>query len=278
MKVLDLAWGLQSASLAHSCLEVRNAQYQRALQAAISSWMEKGVIPSVLDIGAGASLLSLCAWEAGARPAYACEGRKGRAPCAFAVGFISFYVINNLAVSAPMCSIARAVLRCNGVSPADLPVINKYSTALSLTPPIADLASPPHIIVTETADAGLLGEYMLPTLLHAANHLALPSSFHPAHSTTLIPASAVVYAALVEHESLLRMSSAKFFSSQLRSDEAYSCGKLPDGASVLTPSFVGEQRIAKLFCGPPGFPIPASCSCFAANNQQSLQSTYRFIK
>ena len=211
-------------------------------------------------------MLSLCAWKAGARPAYACEGRKGLAPCAYVMVFASFFVIN-LAVSAPMCSIARAVLRCNGGSPADVPVINKYSTALSLTPPIADLASPPHIIVTETADAGLLGEYMLPTLLHAAKELALPSSIHLARSTTLIPASAVVYAALVEHESLMRMSSANFFSSQLRSDEAYSCGKLPDGASILTPSFVGEQRIAKLFCGTPGFPIRASCSCFAANNQ-----------
>jgi hypothetical protein len=235
---------LQSASLAHSCLPVRNAQYQRALQAAISSWVEEGVVPSVLDIGAGASLLSLCAWKAGARPAYACEGRK-RTCVMF---FTTFHVIN-LAVSAPMCSIARAVLRCNGCSPADVPVINKYSTALSFTPPIADLASPPHIIVTETADAGLLGEYMLPTLLHAAKALASPSAVHHGRSTTLIPASAVVYAALVHHESLLRMSSANFFSSQLRSDEAYSCGKLPDGASVLTPSFVGELRIAMLFCG-----------------------------
>lgn len=162
--------------------------------------------------------------------------------------FTTFHVIN-LAVSAPMCSIARAVLQCNGCSPADVPVINKYSTALSFTPPIADLASPPHIIVTETADAGLLGEYMLPTLLHAAKVLASPSAVHPGRSTTLIPASAVVYAALVQHESLLRMSSANFFSSQLRSDEAYSCGKLPDGTSVLTPSFVGELRIVMLFCG-----------------------------
>jgi hypothetical protein len=155
-----------------------------------------------------------------------------------------------LTVSAPMCSIARVVLQCNGCPPSAVPVINKYSTALSVaqssagTASVADIASPPHIIVTETADAGLLGEYMLPTLLHAAKILAAPSAVHSARAASLIPASAVVHAALVHDESLLRMSQAHFFSSQLRSDEAYSCGKLPESATVLTPSFVGELRIA----------------------------------
>ena len=55
--------------------EVRNAQYQRALQLAVSSWALEGITPTVLDIGAGAALLSLCAWKAGGSPVYACEGR-----------------------------------------------------------------------------------------------------------------------------------------------------------------------------------------------------------
>jgi len=45
--------------------EIRNAQYQRALQLAVYSWALEGNIPTVLDIGAGAALLSLCVWKAG---------------------------------------------------------------------------------------------------------------------------------------------------------------------------------------------------------------------
>jgi hypothetical protein len=84
---------------------------------------------------------------------------------------------------------------------------------------------------------------MLPALLHAARTLASPPAVHASHTTTFIPSSAVVHAALIEDESLLRMSRATFFSSQLRSDEAYSCGKLPASASVLTPSFTGTYII-----------------------------------
>jgi hypothetical protein len=32
---------------------------------------------------------------------------------------------------------------------------------------------------------------------------------------------------------------------QLRSDEAYSCGKLPASALVLTPSFIGINLISR---------------------------------
>ena len=141
-----------------------------------------------------------------------------------------------------MCSIARAVLLDNHCPVPAVSIINKYSTALTAQPN-AEISSPPHIIVTETADAGLLGEYMLPALLHAAKTLASPSAFHPSRNATLIPASAVVYASLIDDESLLRMSRANFFSTQLRSDEAYSCGKLPSNASVLTPSFVGMNEL-----------------------------------
>jgi hypothetical protein len=148
-----------------------------------------------------------------------------------------------LVVSAPMCSIARAVLRCNGCPLTAVSVINKYSTSLSSSQPNADIPSAPHIIVTETADAGLLGEYMLPTLLHAANTLAPPFSVHSSRNAILIPGSAVVYAALVQDESLLCMSRADFFSSQLRPNEAYSCGKLPDSATALTASFVGKEKL-----------------------------------
>jgi hypothetical protein len=124
-------------------------------------------------------------------------------------------------------------------------IVNKYSTTLSTSHPNADISPPPHIIVTETADAGLLGEYMLPTLLHAAKTLATPSPHHLSRATTLIPGSAVVHAALVYDESLLRMSRAAFLSLQLRSDEAYSCGKLPASALVLTPSFIGINLISR---------------------------------
>ena len=62
-------------SLLYSQLQFGTLIYQRALQLAVSSWAREGINPTVLDIGAGAALLSLCAWKAGAAAIYACEGR-----------------------------------------------------------------------------------------------------------------------------------------------------------------------------------------------------------
>ena len=57
-------------------------------------------------------------------------------------------------------------------------------------------------MITETVDAGLLGECIIPTLRHAWSKLLLP----PSSGGHVIPAGATVYAAIVECESIRHQS------------------------------------------------------------------------
>lgn len=59
-----------------------------------------------------------------------------------------------------------------------------------------------EVVVTETVDAGLLGESIVPTLRHAWKELLLP----PSEGGHVIPAGATVYAAIVECETIRRQS------------------------------------------------------------------------
>ena len=58
------------------------------------------------------------------------------------------------------------------------------------------------MVVTETVDAGLLGESIIPTLRHAWKELLLP----PSDGGRVIPSGATVYAAVVECEIIRHQS------------------------------------------------------------------------
>ena len=60
------------------------------------------------------------------------------------------------------------------------------------------------LVVTETVDAGLLGEGIVPTVRHAWKHL-LDLRPSPTQSR-VIPSSAVVYGCLIECEQVRRQS------------------------------------------------------------------------
>ncbi|XP_043229694.1 protein arginine N-methyltransferase 9-like isoform X1 [Amphibalanus amphitrite] len=140
----------------------RNAAYGRAVRAA-SRRLAEGEL--VLDLGAGTGLLSMLAAQAGASPVVACESSEA------------------------MCQVAAATLADNGMENR-VQLVNKWSHELTVG---KDLPCRASLLVTETFDAGLLGEHILSTLQHAWRHLLLP----PGRGCVL-PASAAVWAAAVE--------------------------------------------------------------------------------
>ncbi len=139
----------------------RNQAFQQAL--------EKAVTPHtrVLDIGTGSGLLALMAARAGARQVTACE---------------------SLPVMARMAS--RIVER-NGMA-SRITVVDKASQDLRLG---QDLPQPADLLVTEIFDAGLLGEKVIPTIMHARKHLLAPGA-------TIIPRAARIKARLVQSREL----------------------------------------------------------------------------
>lgn len=139
----------------------RNQAFQQAL--------EKAVTPRtrVLDIGTGSGLLALMAARAGAREVVACE---------------------SLPVMAQM---ARKIVEQNGMAQR-IKVLAKPSQDLKLG---QDLARPADLLVTEIFDAGLLGEKVIPTIMHARQHLLRPEA-------RIIPRAAQVRARLVQSREL----------------------------------------------------------------------------
>uniref|UniRef100_A0A1B6JHC6 Uncharacterized protein n=2 Tax=Homalodisca liturata TaxID=320908 RepID=A0A1B6JHC6_9HEMI len=119
----------------------RNEAYREAIMKKVQQGFT-----SVLDIGTGTGLLSLYAVTSEAQDVHACD------------------------YSPTMCSIARDVLHANKMADS-VTVINKLSNALKVP---EDLPHRKSLVVTETMDAGLLGEHLLQTLLHAWDHLLLP--------------------------------------------------------------------------------------------------------
>ncbi|XP_069958199.1 protein arginine N-methyltransferase 9 isoform X2 [Cherax quadricarinatus] len=119
----------------------RNAAFKLAIEKAVEEGHN-----SVLDIGSGTGLLSILAMRANAKKVYACEVDKF------------------------MCELSNNVLQSNMV-PLGVCVLNQHSK---------DIVIPSHIpqrvalVVSETVDAGLLGEHILSTLQHAWKHLLLP--------------------------------------------------------------------------------------------------------
>uniref|UniRef100_A0A8C1VRZ5 Protein arginine methyltransferase 9 n=1 Tax=Cyprinus carpio TaxID=7962 RepID=A0A8C1VRZ5_CYPCA len=155
----------------------RNHKYQLAIKKAV----EEGC-SSVLDIGTGTGILGMCAKMAGAAEVYACE------------------------LSKTMYELACEVLSANGMADS-IKIVHLKSLDMKIPKDIPNRVS---LVVTETVDAGLFGEGIIETLIHAWKHLLLPPpSTHqplssPSQTGRVIPAGATVFGVAVQCREIRR--------------------------------------------------------------------------
>ncbi|KAM6972807.1 protein arginine N-methyltransferase 9 [Aplochiton taeniatus] len=149
----------------------RNQKYQQAIQKAVV-----GGCCSVLDIGTGTGILGMCAKKAGAAEVYACE------------------------LSKTMYELACEVVAANGMK-GSIKILHLKSLDMEVPKDIPKRVS---LVVTETVDAGLFGEGIIESLIHAWHHLLLPpqnaldQSRGPSQTGRVIPAGATVFGMAVE--------------------------------------------------------------------------------
>ncbi|XP_053713553.1 protein arginine N-methyltransferase 9 [Synchiropus splendidus] len=152
----------------------RNRKYQQAIHKAVRSGCS-----TVLDIGTGTGILGMCAKKAGAAEVYACE------------------------LSKTMYDLACEVLAANGMK-GQINILHKKSLEMEVP---RDIPRRVSLVVTETVDAGLFGEGILESLIHAWHHLLLPpksESGEECATGRVIPAGATVFAMAVESEEIRR--------------------------------------------------------------------------
>ncbi|KAK0144927.1 Protein arginine N-methyltransferase 9 [Merluccius polli] len=156
----------------------RNQKYQQAIQKAV----ERGC-NTVLDIGTGTGILGMCAKKAGAAEVFACE------------------------LSKTMYELACEVVTANGMKEC-INILHKKSLDMEVPKDIPHRVS---LVVTETVDAGLFGEGIIESLIHAWHHLLLPPQVShdimpPDASETgrVIPAGATVFGMAVESVEIRR--------------------------------------------------------------------------
>ncbi|NXX50085.1 ANM9 methyltransferase, partial [Tricholaema leucomelas] len=118
----------------------RNLTYLKAIENAVHSGCT-----SVLDIGTGTGILSMFAKKAGASSVYACE------------------------LSKTMYELARDVVAANNME-REIKLLHLKSLDLEIPKHIPERVS---LVVTETVDAGLFGEGIVESLIHAWEHLLL---------------------------------------------------------------------------------------------------------
>lgn len=191
----------------------RNRKYQQAIQKAVESGCN-----TVLDIGTGTGILGMCAKKAGAAEVYACE------------------------LSKTMYELACEVLTANGMD-GRIKILHMKSLDMEVPKDIPQRVS---LVVTETVDAGLFGEGIIESLIHAWHHLLLPPQAtqaqsgenevrEPSATGRVIPAGATVFGMAVECPEIrrnhrLRVSEVGGLSmtaaGELRSP--VSCTSLPD--------------------------------------------------
>ncbi|KAM8880519.1 protein arginine N-methyltransferase 9 [Spinachia spinachia] len=149
----------------------RNRKYQQAIHKAVQSGCR-----TVLDIGTGTGILGMCAKKAGAAEVYACE------------------------LSKTMYELACEVLSANGMD-GSIKILHKKSLEMELPKDIPHRVS---LVVTETVDAGLFGEGIIESLIHAWHHLLLPrqrgeNELQDLSATgRVIPAGATVFGMALE--------------------------------------------------------------------------------
>ncbi|XP_073088698.1 protein arginine N-methyltransferase 9 isoform X2 [Manis javanica] len=148
----------------------RNMIYNAAIQKAVCLGSK-----SVLDIGAGTGILSMFAKKAGAYPVYACE------------------------LSRTMYELACDVLAANRME-AGIKLLHMKSLDIEIPKHIPERVS---LVVTETVDAGLFGEGIVESLIHAWEHLLLPPKTKGENDNCekygkVIPAGAIIFGMAVE--------------------------------------------------------------------------------
>ncbi|XP_008314665.1 protein arginine N-methyltransferase 9 [Cynoglossus semilaevis] len=155
----------------------RNQKYQQAIQKAVHSGCN-----TVLDIGTGTGILGMCAKKAGAAEVYACE------------------------LSKTMYELACDVVTANGMG-GSIKILHMKSLDMEVP---RDIPQKVSLVVTETVDAGLFGEGIIESLIHAWRHLLLPPQTGEnelmAQSVTgrVIPAGATVFGMAVESAEIRR--------------------------------------------------------------------------
>ncbi|KAG9480066.1 hypothetical protein GDO78_011857 [Eleutherodactylus coqui] len=146
----------------------RNWMYQKAIEKAVQAGCT-----SVLDIGTGTGILSMFARRAGAPHVYACE------------------------LSKTMFDLACEVVAANHMD-GQIKLLHMKSHEVGVPEHIPEKVS---LVVTETVDAGLFGEGIVETLIHAWKNLLLepkPKAGSCVGYGQVIPAGAVVYGMIVD--------------------------------------------------------------------------------
>ena len=166
----------------------RNTAFATAVRRAVSAARQAtGRAPTVLEIGAGgAALLSLVAADAGAGRCVAVECDPDLAESARLV----LAANKSTAVVAAMHSID---LRC--VDAGDPEEATDNASPTDVTLPAAGV----DVLLSELFDDRLLGEQVLPTVRHALASLVAPHRL-------VVPASASIYAVLVQSDTIAMMS------------------------------------------------------------------------
>ncbi|XP_055465087.1 protein arginine N-methyltransferase 9 [Psammomys obesus] len=148
----------------------RNRIYNAAIQKAVCLGSK-----SVLDIGAGTGILSMFAKKAGAHSVYACE------------------------LSKTMYELACDVVAANKME-TGIKLLHMKSLDIEIPKHIPERVS---LVVTETVDAGVFGEGIVESLIHAWEHLLLQPKTQGENGNCgkygkVIPASAVIFGTAVE--------------------------------------------------------------------------------
>uniref|UniRef100_H0YWL4 Protein arginine N-methyltransferase 9 n=1 Tax=Taeniopygia guttata TaxID=59729 RepID=H0YWL4_TAEGU len=154
----------------------RNLTYLRAIENAVRSGSK-----SVLDIGTGTGILSMFAKKAGACFVYACE------------------------LSKTMYELARDVVAANNME-REIKLLHLKSLDIEIPKHMPERVS---LVVTETVDAGLFGEGIVESLIHAWEHLLLPpkpknQDISAGDYGRIIPASATIFGMAVECKEIRR--------------------------------------------------------------------------
>ncbi|XP_025263175.1 protein arginine N-methyltransferase 9 isoform X2 [Camponotus floridanus] len=147
----------------------RNNAFERAIRKRINQGYD-----TVLDVGTGTGLLSLYAKAAGATKVYACE------------------------CSEIMTLIAKEVFESNNAT--DIKLIPKLSFDLKIP---MDISERVKLIVTETFDAGLFGELVVPSMINVHMNILDMNGM-------VIPMGATVFTTAIECEYIRYRSSVIF--------------------------------------------------------------------